>query len=262
MDQYGPPAPQFTACPSPAYDNDSTYQGRALVDRIPSANSSAFSSVKRAKKRVTFKPTCTVRTHKDAGPTKEEKAKLYYSRDELKIMNLEVHAICTLSQELPKLHNSGTLLTMTERRDGSMLGPDDGDADAVATSLRGLELIMYPKRRQNKQLAKRTLLKYQTFLKAKKSLSTNERSMALAAASAKLNRWSSLVATETARLDALRAFEGDYLIPTTAEPEVDILPPFPFHKKRMLRRGSRQVTPPPPDGNDDVDRQFKRRKVD
>lgn len=218
----------------------------------------AFSPVEpkkfNGKRRVTFKPTCTVRTHTgNPEMTKEEKFKvLYYTRDELKIMNLEAHAICTLSQELPDICNSGTLLTIeSERRASVKLGTlEDGEEDTKVDThnldtLRGLELIMYPKRKQNKLLAKRSLLKYQTMLKSKPNVSAERMSLLLAAASAKLNLWSSLVAMETARLDALRAYECDYMVPIA--PKVDIMSPFPFYRKRaerpmLKRRGSRRIT--------------------
>lgn len=245
---------------------DSTSQSQAMASgRISSMHSTSFSSLKNsAKKKVHFKPTCTVRTHTCSGVTKEEKLKLYYSKNDLKVMTLEAQAIILLSQELPDIHNSGTLITM-ERRD-SMLGLDDGSQDNEALdSLRGLELIMYPKRKKNKQLALKSLLKYQSFLNSKKpKVGAERKHLALASASTKLNRWSSLVALETARLDALRAFEGDYLIPITNQPEVDIISPFPFYKKsheKKRRRGSRRVTPLPQDDGVGISQSFKRRKV-
>ena len=174
-------------------------------------------------------------------------------------MNLKAHAICTLSQELPDIRNPGTLLTMDRR--ASLLGLDDRDNNTFDT-LRGLELIMYPTRKQNKSLAQRSLIKYQTLLNSKSNMSPERKCQALAVASVKLNLWSSLVAMETARLDALRAYDGDYLIPI-AQP-VNIISPFPFYKKRqrttMARRGSRRITFDK--GEDDMaQQQNKRGKV-
>eukprot|EP00579_Thalassiosira_antarctica_P006494 CAMPEP_0201896200 /NCGR_PEP_ID=MMETSP0902-20130614/44105_1 /ASSEMBLY_ACC=CAM_ASM_000551 /TAXON_ID=420261 /ORGANISM="Thalassiosira antarctica, Strain CCMP982" /LENGTH=248 /DNA_ID=CAMNT_0048428721 /DNA_START=577 /DNA_END=1323 /DNA_ORIENTATION=+ len=218
----------------PAHAN--THQGQAMERCCPPDQLTAFSTSEQAKKRVTFKPTATVRTYssRNGNMTKEEKSKLYYSKHELTIFNLEVKAICTLSQELPHIRNNGTLLTLAQ--DSMVVIDNDNDA---MDSLRGLELLMYPKRKQNKLLAQRSLVKYQTLLKSKPTISTERKHLLLAAASAKLNLWSSLVAVETARLDAIRAYEGDYLIPIDAPKAGATISPFPFYRKR--RRGSGRV---------------------
>lgn len=304
------PPPQFrpavlTPPPVPRASTASYYHGRH-IERTPSPNVQRFTN---NKKKVTFKPTCTVRTHTEVkGPlTKDELSRLYYSRRELQIMNLEARAICTLTQELPEIQNRGTLLTEQDRRysgtvmvasrptlhrRGSWLGLDEErEEDTPGTmidTLRGLELIMYPKRKQNKLLAHRSLLKYQQQLKSKPNLSSAQKVQALAVASEKLNLWSSLVALETARLDAMRAYDGDYLIPI--EPlNPNGIPPCRYHKnlqdkvfekheqnqqiKRQFGRlGSRRVTFDATDSNKNtnsvdctwnVDRQqqSKRRKI-
>lgn len=242
--------------PPPSHTN--AYQGQYGIEYSPTSVIALPAlpsvNVKPAKKSVTFKPTCTVRTHKCNGMTKEERSKLCYSRQELTVLNLEAHAICTLSLELPDIRNTGTLLTM-ERRETLLGLHDDNDASALET-LRGLELIIYPKRKQNKVLARKSLLKYQTLLNSKPNLSSERKHLALAAASAKLNLWSSLVAMETARLDVLRAYDGEYMIPFT--PPVNIISPFPFYKKRrqQQRRGSWRIAY---DG-DDISQQAKRRR--
>ena len=70
---------------------------------------------KKEKKTVIFEPTCTVRIpHCDECPTAEDKSRLYYSRHELKMMNLEANALCILSRALPAIESSGTHL---DRRD-------------------------------------------------------------------------------------------------------------------------------------------------
>lgn len=149
-----------------------------------SASEALAEPEKKEKKRVTFKATCTVRTHHTSA-SPEERGRLYYSKDELRLLNLEAHAVCTLSQDLPEISNSGTLL---------------GSSRSGADSLRGLELILYPKRKRNKALAQKSLLKYQEHLRrssSKKQLPNRDggesngggelrRSLALAAASAKL----------------------------------------------------------------------------
>eukprot|EP01083_Nonionella_stella_P273061 926288_1 len=224
------------------------------------------------KKKVTFKETCTVRTHNNNTPsTPTEKSNLYYTRQELKIMTLEAHAICILSQELPQSKSEGTLLTKKDRRrsgtfydtndtDDNTTGPkvkrrsswlglnEDQDTTATNTatatsssnnngssimldSIRGLELILYTKRKQNKILANRSLLKYQQLLQSKDYLSTERKVQALAVANVKLTTWSKLVALETARLDALRAYDSDYLIPIEPLEGEDGIMPFPYYKK-------------------------------
>ena len=229
-------------------------------------------------KKVTFKETCTVRTHRNNTPlTPTEKSKLHYSRQELRTMTLEAHAICILSQELPQRLNEGTLLTKKDRRRsgtfystntattntssttagpkvkrrGSWLGlNEDQDTTAASAttssptsnngsssssimldSIRGLELILYTKRKQNKILANRSLLKYQQLLQSKDYLTTERKVQALAVASVKLTTWSKLVALETARLDALRAYDSDYLIPIEPLEGEDTIMPFPYYKK-------------------------------
>merc|ERR1712127_476781 len=99
----------------------------------------------------------------------------------------------------------------------------------------------YPKRKQNKVLSQRSMLKYQEMLRSKSKyrpdLSPERKALLLAAAAAKLNLWSSLVAVETARLDALRAYGEDYLVPTTVSPPVDdIASPFSFYARRKRRK--------------------------
>eukprot|EP00571_Detonula_confervacea_P016739 CAMPEP_0172312980 /NCGR_PEP_ID=MMETSP1058-20130122/19003_1 /TAXON_ID=83371 /ORGANISM="Detonula confervacea, Strain CCMP 353" /LENGTH=68 /DNA_ID=CAMNT_0013026549 /DNA_START=108 /DNA_END=310 /DNA_ORIENTATION=- len=66
-------------------------------------------------------------------------------------------------------------------RGESMLGLGD-NAAATMDTLRGLELSMYPKRKQNKLIAQRSLLKFQTHLNSKPNLSGERKHLALAAA--------------------------------------------------------------------------------
>mmetsp|Transcript_6344 Transcript_6344/g.10064 ORF Transcript_6344/g.10064 Transcript_6344/m.10064 type:complete len:279 (-) Transcript_6344:34-870(-) len=247
-------------CSSPPASHASTaYRGEEEHRCQPEKNwnCTAFSTVDRAKKGVTFKPTATVRTYspgKGSILTKEEKSKLYYSRKELTLFNLEVNAICTLSQDLPHIRNSGTLLPVAE--DSVIELEKDGDSnggDAI-DSLRGLELSMYPKRHQNKLLAQRSFLKYQRMLKSRPDISAKRKHLALAAASAKLNLWSSLVAIETARLDAIRAYDEDYSIPVVA-PQLTVgISPFSFYRTRKQQRGSTWIH--------EASQQVKRRKIE
>jgi hypothetical protein len=170
--------------------------------------------------------------------TKETKSKLYYSKREMEEFNLEARAICTLSQVLPGIRNSGTLLEVAK---DSMIGLDADDVkdDDDTDSLRGLEMFMYPKRRRNKVLAQRSLLNFQTVLRSKprSHMTDEQKRLALAVAGAKLNLWSSLVARETARLDELRAY-GSVETAVVSPPS----PPPLFGTGKQRRKQLRMVT--------------------
>ena len=182
------------------------------------------------KKTVSFKPTCAVRiTHGCEDSIVDDKSRLFYSRHELEMMKLEASALCVLSRDLPvAAASAGTHLL--DRRDSILTR-----TRAVATDTpRGLELAMYPARRNIKLIAKQSFLRYQRLLDTKANLGSEERQLALAGASMRLTGWSTLVAMETARWDALRAYDWDgYPIPVVYEPVV-ITSPFPFYKKRRI----------------------------
>ena len=217
---------------------------------------------KKEKKTVIFEPTCTVRIpHCDECPTAEDKSRLYYSRHELKMMNLEANALCILSRSLPAIESSGTHL---DRRDSVIMKSSSVAKDTP----RGLELKMYPARQRAKFIANKSLLRYQRLLDTKPIIDSETRLMALAGASRKLTAWSSLVAAETARWDALRAYDTDgYTIPIDESEPVNIITTSPFSaiistKRRRLRQeqeqhhASRRVT------LEDEARATRRRKVD
>lgn len=229
----------YSYCPdnmTEPYGTDSGERGAPLecpdgCQGFAASPSTAFSRVERAPKRVTFKPTATVRSY---SPTmKEKKSELYYSKDEMKLFDLEARAICTLSQSLGA--------SSPKDPSGSLGDPSMVDEQTVYDnfdSLRGLEPIAYPRRKQNKALAIRSLLKYQALLDTKPGMTPERKRMALAMAASRLNLWSSLVATETGRMDALRAYDGDYLIPIDAPPvqmpAADVSP-FAFCRRKKRR---------------------------
>ena len=194
----------------------------------------AFSPVRSAKKRVKFSPMVAVKPYSRASDmTKETKSKLYYNKRELE--EFRARATCT------GIRNSGTLLEVAK---DSMIGLDaDVKDDADTDSLRGLEMCMYPKRRRNKVLARRSLLNFQTVLRSKpKSHMTDEQKrLALAVAGAKLNLWSSLVARETARLDELRAY-GSVETAALVSPPVSPPPSPPLFGTGKRRKQLRMVT--------------------
>lgn len=206
-------------------------------------NPSAFTKVKRPKKKVTFKPSAKVRiyapTHNSKHVAMEKKSRLYYSKEELQVFDLEAQAICTLSQELPDIRNSGALI----------VGVSD---NCTIDSLRGLELIMFPERKQNKLRVTESLLKYQEILNSIPNMDSEQKHKALAAASAKFSLWASNKARDTAYLDSMRAFEAEYLIPIDVPQPMFADSPITCHRKRF------KVSSDEEDGNDP---QQKRRKI-
>ena len=218
----------------------------------------AFTPVNSTKKRVTLKPTVVVYEIDAQLMTKEKKSELYYTKDDLILTNLEVRAICALSNQL---HQSATPPHTTycideqdnNNKSNCVLAVEEADG-----FLRGLEFHIYPQRYRNKLLARRALLKYQTHLQMKyPDITPEQKAKAMRTASEKLSAWSHLVAQETARLDSLRAYDGDYLIPLE-DPPVQFSPSFPT--VTVKRKGSfkevRRVT------SDDVPpRPFKKARA-
>ena len=182
------------------------------------------------KKTVSFKPTSTVRiTHRFEDSTMDDKSRLYYSRRELDTTKLEANALCILSRALPAAMSTGTYLL--DRCDSVLTRTR---AVAATDTPRGLELTMYPARKKIKLIALRSLLRYQSVLNTKPNLGGENRQLALASASMRLTGWSTLVAMETARWDALRAYDSDgYPIPVISEPVV-MTSPFPFYRKKLI----------------------------
>eukprot|EP00579_Thalassiosira_antarctica_P010268 CAMPEP_0201913986 /NCGR_PEP_ID=MMETSP0903-20130614/4294_1 /ASSEMBLY_ACC=CAM_ASM_000552 /TAXON_ID=420261 /ORGANISM="Thalassiosira antarctica, Strain CCMP982" /LENGTH=206 /DNA_ID=CAMNT_0048449299 /DNA_START=128 /DNA_END=748 /DNA_ORIENTATION=+ len=179
----------------------------------------AFTTAKQSREKLRFQPTVRVKPI-DCRMTKEEKSRSFYSRNELKAFSLEVKAIHTLSKILPDA--SSTCGTHATPRD-CMIGLEANPA------LRGLERYLCPTRVRNTALAQKALLTYHKQLNVNPNKTSEEKLQSLAAASAKMSQWSKLVAMETARLDSLSSYEGDYLI-SINEP-VDTSP-FPATTKR------------------------------
>eukprot|EP00579_Thalassiosira_antarctica_P029698 CAMPEP_0202032340 /NCGR_PEP_ID=MMETSP0905-20130828/65478_1 /ASSEMBLY_ACC=CAM_ASM_000554 /TAXON_ID=420261 /ORGANISM="Thalassiosira antarctica, Strain CCMP982" /LENGTH=144 /DNA_ID=CAMNT_0048596199 /DNA_START=194 /DNA_END=624 /DNA_ORIENTATION=- len=134
--------------------------------------------------------------------TEEEKSRSYYSKNELKAFSLEVKAICTLSKKVPASSTCCAHATTGDCIIG--LGADP--------ALRGLERYLSPIRVKNKVIAQKALLKYYKKLNANPNKTSEKKLQSLAVASAKVSQWSKSVAMETARVDSLRAHEGDYCI--------------------------------------------------
>jgi hypothetical protein len=153
-----------------------------------------------------------------------EKSRLYYSKDEMNSISVEAKAMMLkVSKELSK---SGALPCRASiEKQGYIVGLTED------SSLRGLELHFCHTRVVNKVLAMKAIMKYQNTLKSDCTKSNQERMLSLALAITKLSQWSKSVAVETARLDSIRSYGEDYLIPIS-EP-VDITP-FPAVKRRRL----------------------------
>jgi len=211
------------------------YECPATMKSIP-VHLTAFTTVKQSRKRLRFQPTVKVQPI-DCRMTKEEKSRSYYSKNELEAFSLEVKAIHALSKKLPDASSACVCGVHATSRD-CMIGLE-ADPD-----LRGLDRYLCPTRVRNKVLSQKDLLRYHKQLNVNPNKTSEEKLQSLAAASAKLSQWSTMVAMETARLDSLRAYEGDYLI--SINDPVDISP-FPATIKR------RRVT-------SDEDSQSKRRR--
>lgn len=185
--------------------------------QAPSATCSASvhlvarSTVKKNKRRVTFQPMLIVQPV-DCRMSHEEKSNSYYSKDELDVFHREVKEIC--KRAMPSNDVPG------------MIGVEDPVG-------RGLELKLCPVRARAKTLVRKALLKQQKKANANPNTTSEQKLLFVAKASAALGRWSRMVALETARLDALRAYEADYLIPIDSP--VDI-PRFPFLATKPKRR--------------------------
>ena len=233
-----------------------TFQQQSNVSYQPSTT--AFTKVNSTKKRVTLNPTVSV-LQSDANPiTKEEKSELYYTKDDFVMISHEVKAICALSRQLTQTPHTTNCIggqdntpSKNSSRSNCALAVE---ADGL---LRGLECRIHPQRFRNKLIARRALLKYQKQLQMKYTdFSTEQKAEAMRAASEKLSALSHLVAQETARLDSLRAYDADYLIPLDDSSPVQLST---FPNLTAKRKGSskevRNVTP------EELPRPFKKART-
>mmetsp|Transcript_41109 Transcript_41109/g.86365 ORF Transcript_41109/g.86365 Transcript_41109/m.86365 type:complete len:217 (-) Transcript_41109:54-704(-) len=166
-------------------------QGPVALPRYIPVNKPALTPVKQSRKTLRFRPMVSVRVI-DCSKTDEEKSRSHYSKSEMNAMSLEAKRMCTSCK-------CGAHATLQECVHGLNADP----------AIRGLERYMCPTRVQNKALAKKALLKYHKQLKANPNRTSEDKIQSLALASAKLSVWSRKVALETARLDSLRASEGE-----------------------------------------------------
>eukprot|EP00580_Thalassiosira_gravida_P021266 CAMPEP_0201678494 /NCGR_PEP_ID=MMETSP0494-20130426/46380_1 /ASSEMBLY_ACC=CAM_ASM_000839 /TAXON_ID=420259 /ORGANISM="Thalassiosira gravida, Strain GMp14c1" /LENGTH=190 /DNA_ID=CAMNT_0048161687 /DNA_START=282 /DNA_END=851 /DNA_ORIENTATION=- len=165
----------------------------------------ALATGKQSRKRLRFNPCVTVQPI-DCRMTEEEKSKLYYSKNELNVSSHELkekHNILSQEQLQHSSSNNSAQETALECNIGLEADP----------SLRGLERYLCPIRAQNKMLARKAMRKYREKINSNPNMTEEMKILSLAAVNAKLSQWSKLVALETARLDSIRAYDKDYMIP-------------------------------------------------
>eukprot|EP00581_Thalassiosira_minuscula_P012591 CAMPEP_0183729942 /NCGR_PEP_ID=MMETSP0737-20130205/31581_1 /TAXON_ID=385413 /ORGANISM="Thalassiosira miniscula, Strain CCMP1093" /LENGTH=244 /DNA_ID=CAMNT_0025962271 /DNA_START=14 /DNA_END=748 /DNA_ORIENTATION=+ len=223
----------------PIYTTNNKYQRvTATASNPPPAVLNIFTTAKLSSTRVHFKPTVTIHPI-DNIMDKEEKGSLCYSKEELHASLLEDNAIDSFSKRAPRSHLLGDSAIHDLSKESSSCEADavvqkcmlDQEAEEANPALRGLELDLFPIRARNKKLAHRALLEYQKQLNSNPNKTSEEKIQSMAAASAKLSNWSKLVAIETARLDSLRIYESEYLIPINDPVDVS-LSLFPVVTKR------------------------------
>ena len=198
------------------------------------------------KKRVRMNPTVLVQEFSVQPLTEEEKSELYYTRNDMNNFILDVKDIAYSHQ-----------LTQTMSKTDCIREQDNVAVESDGF-LRGIELQIYPQRAQNKLIARRALLKYQTYLQTQRTdITPEQKATAMRAASEKLSAWSHKVARETARLDSIRAYDAEYLIPLDDQ-QVEFTP-FPelTLKRKASIREVRRVTPVP----EDPPRPFKKARA-
>ena len=142
----------------------------------------------------------------------EDRSRMYLSQEEMNQISIKNRAIQLSSKEAHTSFEHGT-------------------AGLHASALRGPEVLLCPTQVSNRLFIRRTVLKYQRKLNAKPTKSDEENFISLAALSAKLSQWSTLVALEAARRTSLQAYAGDELILTNALADTS---PFPRTKRQRV----------------------------
>ena len=149
------------------------------------------------RKKVSFNPVVQVRrrTLPPSVIMTSLKSSLYYSKSELASINLEAKRI---------VDSRGRL--------DSPAGLEDEGC------LRGLESMTSPTRKVKKVLATKGILKYHRIISERDDIPAERKHLLLATASSKISEWARLVSLEAARVDSLRVFGADYLIPVELVP--------------------------------------------
>ena len=174
---------------------------------VPFCASPAATTTTKAKKRVQLHPIVLIQEYSLEPLTREEKAELYYSKSDMDNFMRENKEIALEHEFTQKMYNSDCTGEQDDNRSNLLAAEEDG-------FLRGIEMLIYPQRAQNKLIARKALMKYQAYLQTKRTdITIEQEAKAMRTASEKLSKWSHLVAQETARLDSLRAYDAEYLIP-------------------------------------------------
>lgn len=88
-------------------NNMMTYQFQGRTASMAGSDRRCTSSIQKSKRRVTFKPTITVQPIKNIAMQSEDKSRLYYSKDELKTLSLEIKAYIPYPRSCPRLSHAG-----------------------------------------------------------------------------------------------------------------------------------------------------------
>ena len=181
------------------------YEGSAARVAVP-VHLPQQSTAEQPKRNVSFRPTVTVHPVEKLANNEEDRSRMYLSQEEMNQISIKNRAIQLSSKEAHTSFEHGT-------------------AGLHASALRGPEVLLCPTQVSNRLFIRRTVLKYQRKLNAKPTKSDEENFISLAALSAKLSQWSTLVALEAARRTS------DELILTNALADTS---PFPTTKRRRV----------------------------
>ena len=187
------------------------YEGSAARVAVP-VHLPQQSTAEQPKRNVSFRPTVTVHPVEKLANNEEDRSRMYLSQEEMNQISIKNRAIQLSSKEAHTSFEHGT-------------------AGLHASALRGPEVLLCPTQVSNRLFIRRTVLKYQRKLNAKPTKSDEENFISLAALSAKLSQWSTLVALEAARRTSLQAYADDELILTDSFADIS---PFPTTKRRRV----------------------------
>jgi len=162
------------------------------------------------RKKVSFNPVVQVRRRTLPPPVMTSlKSSLYYSKSELASINLEAKRV---------VDSRGRLDSPTGREDEGCLRGLESMTLEDEDCLRGLESMASPSRKVKKVLATKGILKYHRIISERDDIPAERKHLLLATASSKISEWARLVSLEAARVDSLRVFGADYLIPVELVP--------------------------------------------
>ncbi len=189
------------------------YHGSAAGVAVPVHLPKQSTAMQPKRRTISFRPTVTVHPVEKLANNEDVRSRLYLSKAEMNEISTRNRAI--------QLSSKDTHTSFEHGADGLLADP----------ALRGPKVPLRPTQVSNKLFITRTVLKYQRKLNAKPTKSDEENFISLAALSAKLSQWSTLVALEAARRTSLQAYAGDGLILTNVLVDT---PSFPTTKRRRV----------------------------